>query len=222
LLLLLSTANADKAPKPASFLQRLAMMVLFAEDLQGVLAPRSGGTPDTDHVPDVSIDIGLTTCPYYTDKSIVIVNAIPIVYASQPPLVFLLGYDTLIRFLAPKYYAGRYDPPLSAVAPFFEPGHELQVLLRPDGNTEGAGSGGLEDQWAYLAGLRKGALTDAGFEPSWADQISVLEPSGDTDNVSSTKIRAAAKKGAWGEVAEMCSPGVMEWIKDQKLYVDDD
>jgi nicotinamide-nucleotide adenylyltransferase len=72
LLLLLAAKNADKAAKPASFEQRLAMMYAFARDVQSSLA-EDYGLPATGH--KVIVDIGLTTQPYFHDKTRVIAQS---------------------------------------------------------------------------------------------------------------------------------------------------
>jgi nicotinamide-nucleotide adenylyltransferase len=212
-LFLFSTHNADKAPSPASFTQRIAMMIMCAEDLQA----------DPRHTSKIPIDIGLTTAPYYTDKSIAIVEQKPMAYSSSPTHVHLLGYDTVTRFLAPKYYKD-YNPPLSAVAPFFDAGHKLLVLLRPESSSDNAVTGNTEDeQRSYITGLANGSLESEGFKSQWAAQVSIME-GGRTDEaagVSSTVIRKAAKQHNWQTVDNLCAPGVAAWIRDQTLYESD-
>jgi nicotinamide-nucleotide adenylyltransferase len=66
LLLLLAVKNADKAPKPAAFEARLAMMYAFAQDVQ--LALGEDGDKDAPQR-ELAVDIGLTTQPYFNDKS---------------------------------------------------------------------------------------------------------------------------------------------------------
>jgi nicotinamide-nucleotide adenylyltransferase len=109
LLLLFSTSNADKAPKPASFPHRLVMMSIFAQSLFSKLKKDS-----------VAIDIGLTTEAFFNDKAAAITESNE--YLDGLKQTYLLGYDTVIRFLAPKYYP-KFDPPLSALNPFFNAGH---------------------------------------------------------------------------------------------------
>lgn len=217
LLLLFSTHNADKAPSPASFTQRIAMMILFAEDLQTHLSGRRSASTQ------IPIDIGLTKAPYYTDKSTAIMNEDPPVYPSQPTHIHLLGYDTLTRFLAPKYYA-TFDPPLSALSPFFGAGHRLLVLLRPDSSSDNAVIGDTEEeQRKYVSNLSQGSLDHEGFKKEWAQQIGILE-GGDVAGaagISSTAIRKAAKMNDWGEVERMCTPGVAAWISEIRLYEGD-
>lgn len=230
--MLFSTRNADKAAVEAEFVERIAMMVLFAEDLQSQLQSSPSSRIEMDletsnsgeeregkgkeEEKGVSIDIGLTTAPYYTDKSRAITEAEPPPYPSSPTHIHLLGFDTLTRFLAPKYYPTS-SPPLSALAPFFESGYKLLVLLRPD---SAVSTDTEEHQRTYISGLKQGSLEKEGFKKEWAGQIGVLE-GGDVvkaAGISSTVVREAAKRGDWDEVEGMCTSGVTAWIRDQGLY----
>lgn len=219
LLLLFSTHNADKAPSPASFVQRIALMTAFAEDLSQSL--KNGAISSNDDIRNVSIDIGLTKEPYYSDKSTAIAQATPPVYVSNPRHVHLVGYDTLIRFCNPKYYPN-HDPPLSALKPFFEAGHKLRVTQRPtDASDESSREfGTTEEQAKYLQDLRNGKQEAAGFQAAWADHIEMVEAE-EGVGISSTRVRNAAKEGKWDIVSELCTEGVSAWIKDQKLYSED-
>ncbi|KAF2399243.1 Nucleotidylyl transferase [Trichodelitschia bisporula] len=214
LLLLFSTHNADKSPKPASFEQRLAMMILFAEDLQDFWK--------AEPLRAVPIDIGLTSKPYYTDKSMAIVGADPQVYPSQPSHVHLLGYDTLTRCLDPKYYQ-KFDPPLHALKPYFDAGHSFICLLRPNSSSDNAVSADTEaEQRAYITRLSSGSeLEKYGFQREWGSQIGFLDgddvPS--AVGISSTAIRTAAKEQDWDAVSHMCTPRVAAWIREEGLYV---
>lgn len=227
LLLLFSTHNADKAPSPASFAQRLALMTIFAEDLSQALKSeamtdeKSSGASD-DKPAAVSIDIGLTKEPYYTDKSAAIMQSSPPAYPSSPTHVHLTGYDTLIRFCNPKYYTDR-DPPLSALSPFFESGHKLRVTQRPFDPNDASSKefGTVEEQSSYLQNLREGTLEQEGFKRAWADQVDMVEAA-DGVGVSSTRVRRAAKEQDWASVGQLCTAGVAEWVKSQHLYAEDD
>ncbi|QIW97908.1 hypothetical protein AMS68_003426 [Peltaster fructicola] len=147
LLLLFSTMNADKAPSAASFDQRLTMMAIFASDLLGKLKQ--------DGASVVPIDIGVTTAPYYTDKSIAIEQKGPY---GQSKHVHLIGYDTLTRVFAAKYYS-KFNPPFSALDPYFNSGHEFRATLRPDED------GNVDEQKDFLSKLECGALEDDGGKP---------------------------------------------------------
>jgi nicotinamide-nucleotide adenylyltransferase len=119
LLLLFSTSNADKAPKPASFAHRLVMMSIFADSLFSKLQKDSSP----------ALDIGLTTEAFFTDKAAAITESNE--YPNGVRQTYLLGYDTIIRFLAPKYYP-KFDPPLSALDPFFNAGHSGKPIRLGD------------------------------------------------------------------------------------------
>ncbi|KAF2018219.1 Nucleotidylyl transferase [Aaosphaeria arxii CBS 175.79] len=220
-LLLFSTHNADKAPSPACFTQRLALMTLFAEDLSHILKTRSTSSGSTTPPEDISIDIGLTTEPYYTDKSLAIAESAPSLYSTNPTQVHLVGYDTLIRFCNPKYY-GSVSPPLSALSPFFDAGHKLRVTERPaDSHDESSSAYGTDaEQEEYLQGLKSGRLEAEGFKSQWVDQIQMVKGK-DGVGISSTRVRKAAEGGRWEEVRGLCTEGVAEWVRDSGLYEDD-
>lgn len=208
------------------------MMIIFAEDLQWQLqqshsstqpktSEASSTTPDTQKMDEISIDIALTTAPYYTDKSLAITNAEPPPYPSSPAQIHLLGYDTLTRFLAPKYYT-TYTPPLSALSPYFDAGHKLLVLLRPENSSAGNSSSGdsEEQQRHYITTLAHDNLKKEGFKKEWAKQIAILSGSdiSKATGISSTLIRKAVKNGEWDKVGDMCTEGVAAWIREEGLY----
>ncbi|KAK5724312.1 hypothetical protein LTR15_004356 [Elasticomyces elasticus] len=208
LLLLFATMNAEKAPSAAAFEQRLTLMTVFAADLLQKLK-------DSKDHSTVSIDIGVTSLPYYTDKSAAINTEGTEWYPSKPAHVHLVGYDTITRFFAPKYYP-KFDPPLSALDPYFEAGHGLRVTLRPDNEF-----GTIEEQRAFVKRLETGGMESVGGKKEWVKQVELVEPNA-RSGVSSTKIRKAAKRGDWEEVGELCTPGVVEYVKSEGLYADDD
>ena len=219
LLLLFSTHNADKAPSPASFVQRLALMTVFAEDLSRHL--KSEESAQKEHVANVSIDIGLTKEPYYSDKSAAIKDTAPPFYSSNPMHVHLVGYDTLIRFCNPKYYP-KYDPPLSALGPFFDAGHKLRVTQRPADPSDQSSSefGTVREQEKYVQRLRDGEEEKNGFLPAWGNSIDMAQAERGV-GISSTRVRSAAKDAKWDVVSELCTEGVAAWIKHQSLYSED-
>lgn len=216
LLLLFSTMNADKAPSAASFEQRLTLMTIFAVDLQRTLA----SSPDHVCPP---IDIGVTTAPYYTDKSAAITSSpegqhwYPAPAGSEPAKhIHLLGFDTLTRIFTPKYYAS-FSPPLSALAPYFDAGHSLRATLRPGSSDE---YGDESSQRGFLENIASGGMESDGGKPKWADQVELVSPT-EQAGVSSTAIRKAAKGGEWGVVEDLCTEGVKEWVKGEGLYDED-
>lgn len=222
------------------------MMVLFAEDLSESLKHKrtsSGGNAQTAteasnasisgsaNPSDISIDIGLTTAPYYTTKSEAIANTTPPAYPSNPTHIHLLGFDTLTRFLAPKYYTTS-NPPLSALSPFFAAGHKLRCTARPHDASDPASStfGTLDDQREYVQRLGKDQgekgwdedMVKNGWKKEWADAIEIIEAKERGGfGVSSTRIRTAAKEGDWNVVKELCTEGVAAWIQEAGLYRED-
>lgn len=206
LVLLFSTNNADKAPSPAAFDVRLGLMTLFAHDIA-----------QTTSVP---IDIALTNAPFYTDKSRAITHEGPWAQASPAPRhVHVMGYDTVTRFLGTKYYKD-YKPPLSAVAPYFEAGHQLHVALRPSEKW-----GSVQEQRDWIDGLRDGRMDADGAQRQWAHQVTVVEAD-ETERdrvheVSSSRIRELAKKGAMDEVRQLCTPSVSGAIVTDGIYKPD-
>ncbi len=211
LLLLFSTHNADKAAAPASYEHRLTMMTLFAVDLWAALHNSSTELSIQAVENYLSIDVGITNAPYYTDKTAAIEAASVPMYQSRPRHIHLLGYDTFERFLASKYYQN-FDPPLSALAAYFNAGHKLRVTRRPDGGSETQGE---VDMWARL---RSGDLEAEGGAKLWADQITMVEPEPEAQGVSSTKVRRAARENDWGTVSRLCTPGVASWVKEMNVY----
>lgn len=209
LLLLFATMNADKAPSAASFDQRLTLMSIFASDLVSTLQSQS-----TDHSV-VPVDIGVTTVPYYTDKSAAIESEGQAWYPDKPEHIHLVGYDTLTRFFAAKYYQN-FDPPFSALNPYFDAGHRLRVTLRPDEDY-----GSVDEQRAFVQRLEDGEMEKNGGKREWARQVDLVPPNPKA-GVSSTRIRKAAKREDWNELAQLCTPGVAEWVRGERLYADDD
>jgi len=196
-------------------------MTVFAEDLAHELS-QSTTTPQQKggQIPD--IDVAVTKTPYYVDKSIAIREATdPEPYPSHPTHVHLIGYDTLVRFLAPKYYPDS-EPPLSALAPYFGAGHKVVAALRPGSTSVNMVEGDSEkEQREYVEGLKRGSLEKEGFKREWAERVSLVEVGEEAAGVSSTRIRKAAKEGEWGVLERECTPGVAAWVKEMGLYGDD-
>lgn len=168
----------------------------------------------------MSIDIGLTKEPYYNDKSLAISSTHPSPYPDDITHVHLIGYDTFIRFCNPKYYL-EFDPPLSALAPYFESGHKLRLTQRPYNKSDDSSKefGTVGEQEAYLKRLRDGEREGEGFKKEWADNIHMVD-GGDGVGVSSTRVRSAAKGGDWDTVGKLCTEGVSAWIREMRLYTE--
>lgn len=128
-----------------------------------------------------------------------------------------MGFDTITRFLGKKYYVNQYDPPLKAVAPFFEAGHEVRVTLRPSEDP-----GDLDMQKMYFHGIREGDMERDGLKKEWGLQITVVQPDEqekcEVESISSTRIREASKAGAIELVESMCTPSVAKAILGRSIY----
>ena len=233
LLLLLAINNADKAPKPAAFEQRLAMMWAFAKDIQETLSRNlKDAETEQEPVPEeqereegLSIDLGLSTDPYFTNKSAAIA-ASPFYLTTgeasekEPEQIILAGYDTLIRIFNPKYYgepSGTSEAPIrSALDPFFARAR-LRITMRTDDEW-----GGKEEQLAYLESLLTGdRLEEIGGNKKWVERIDMVEGRVDgEDIVSSTLARDAAGEQDWESLGKMVSPHVQKWVEVAKLYTE--
>lgn len=219
-LLLLAINNADKAPKPASFEQRLAMMWAFAKDVQ--LATGTEKLPGSELKQEPVVDIALTTEPYFSAKSAAIAEAEFYKQAGggqDMEQVMLVGYDTLIRIFNPKYYGpptpGEKETPMRKVlAPFFAR-TKLRVTMRTDDEW-----GSRLEQQAYLDDLLlSDGLDRIGGDKTWAAKIELVEGrKPGEDIVSSTHARAAAGLQDWDKLARMVTPEVGAWIEQEKLY----
>ncbi|KAM7199717.1 hypothetical protein V8F20_005587 [Naviculisporaceae sp. PSN 640] len=236
LLLLLAVNNADKAPKPAPFDQRLALMWAFARDIQESLSEhRVGQVKEPAGNQDergLNIDVALSTQPYFHEKTAAIAQSD---FYSAPQSgtgetmeqVILAGYDTLVRILDPKYYSaptsaaqavtsGNTTPMRKALSPFFSRAR-LRVTLRTDDEW-----GGKEDQLAYLHSIATGeGLSKIGGSQSWSERIEMVEGRKVGEEiVSSTYARAAAKCHNWERLGSMVSPRVRAWIEGEGLYAE--
>ncbi|KAI6091040.1 Nucleotidylyl transferase [Hypoxylon rubiginosum] len=219
LLLLLAINNADKAPKPAAFPQRLAMMSIFGRSLLSDIASAA----DPPHHKCAGVDVAVTTEPYFHAKAAAVAADDfyhPGVSDSGEvgEQVYLTGFDTLIRIFNPKYYAP--DSMAAVLDPFFARAR-LRVTMRTD-----AEWGDAAAQEAYLQELRRGGLERVGGRAAWAERIEmVVRDRRDSEDeeeviVSSTKVREAVARRDWGALEKLVSEDVAGWIREQGLYAE--
>jgi nicotinamide-nucleotide adenylyltransferase len=186
-------------------------MTIFAEDLLKHLQTVAN---HQDYVLP-TVDIGLTTAPYYTDKSLAISKEGAEHYPDSPKHVHLLGFDTITRFFAAKYYPN-FNPPFSALNPYFDGGHRLRVTLRPSDEY-----GTVASQQEFIDSLARGDMESDGGKREWASQIEVVHAE-EGVGVSSTRIRKAAKQQDWNEVQKLCTEGVAKAVRENSIYESDD
>ncbi|KAL8815263.1 MAG: hypothetical protein Q9223_005587 [Gallowayella weberi] len=215
LLLLLATQNADKAPKPAAFEQRLAMMALLAQNILDHYHSTGSSQPSPADE-KVAIDIGIIKKPYFHDKAIAIEQSEFYKHeesGEQPQQVHLLGFDSLVRLMDTKYY-----PPTHTLAPIsglFD-NHRIRVTRRTE---EGNKYGTVEEQDQIRDALASGEREEEGAKREWAERIEMVE--GEGEAVSSTQVRKAVGRGEWAAVGRLVGKGVMEWVEREGLYKED-
>ena len=212
LLLLLATQNADKAPKPAAFEQRLAMMSIFADEMVEEFKAEAGRQ-------SVMIDVGVTKEARFVDKARVIeecgyYSAIDDAGAEDSvEQVHLTGFDTLLRLLDTKYY-----PPNHTLAPLerlFQK-HRVRVTRRT-----GDAWGATEQQDEYMAKLQRGEMEAKGGKVEWTKRLELVNGRNEgEDIVSSTKVREASKRRDEVTLMKLVTGGVGKWIFDKRLYVE--
>lgn len=226
LLLLLSVNNADKAPKPATFEDRLALMLAMARDTHTVLSTVGDGYTD------IPIDIGLTSEPFFHNKG----NAIatdpfynhPDSFAAPgtnatPQQYFLLGFDTLIRIFDQKYYKTASGealpeglPPTATpmqilLTPLMRRAH-LYVTTRPDSDW-----GDEKTQLEWIA-THVDAL--GGPTERWSDKILLFKSGTETgaSAVSSTIAREASRAHDTARLEKLVGPAVRSWLMQRLPY----
>lgn len=178
----------------------------------------------------VTVDIGVTKMPYFHDKAAAI--AASTVYDAHSPLdggsgedtnhqdkmeqVYLVGFDTLIRLLNPKYY-----PPsrksLRALDPFFSTS-KVRVTRRASET-----GGGRELQDEYVRALAAGEREGEGGRSEWAQRVQLVgRGEGEEEMISSTKVREAMKRGDEQLMKRLVPDEVGRYILDQGIYCQDE
>ena len=165
----------------------------------------------------VTVDIGVTTKPYFSDKAAAIAESG--VYgpsigeaAKGFEQVYLIGFDTLIRLLNPVYYPPEHT--LQQLGAFFRDS-KVRATRRVGENW-----GEAEEQTAYLKALRDGKREAEGGRREWADRIELGGGiSGKMGGVSSTKAREAVGRGDWKALNDLVPKGVRQRITEERLYV---
>ncbi|KAI0472237.1 hypothetical protein F4859DRAFT_97854 [Xylaria cf. heliscus] len=239
-LLLLAINNADKAPKPAVFPQRLAMMYAFAQGIlaesaaRGVVTVAGSEGQAQDHpgadVGCEAVDIAVTTEPYFHAKARAIAVSdfyrgvgeagqpecvVSVDNAAESDQVYLTGYDTLIRIFNPKYYPN--NSMKASLDPFFAHAR-LRVTMRTDDDWGDAAA-----QISYLDELRAGKLEEVGGRVEWVDRIEMVQGRKEDEAIiSSTKVRDAVRGQNWEALRVLVGEDIVSWIRENILYANDD
>lgn len=185
-LLVLDSQAMDKKVFGASLEDRLLMLRLFARSFP-------------------NYQVALSSHGLFLDKLRVLRRLYP---SSSTSFYFIVGYDTLVRILDPKYYADRE----AALGELFR-GSYLLVANREDYPCDTPSSGHGE-----LAGGREEiqALLDRKENRSFRDRISFLPLSSFYASTSSTLIRERVAHGE--EVAGLVPPVIRFFMEETRLY----
>ncbi|KAH9950012.1 Nucleotidylyl transferase [Amylocystis lapponica] len=215
-LLLLSVRNADKklAPGDATYVQRLEMMVLLAQDTVAnsaghILRDQGRGTGEAN------IAVAIIDEPTFVGKSKALLNflrlrlthATPTVEVSNPQLTFLVGMDTLERLFAPRYY-GSEEAMLTSLRRFLSAeGDDARVVCA---RRAMGGSPPKEEE-------RERNLMDTIGEFLESNRVAVIDIGEKESAISSTEIRQSLKQGdlKW---RTFVTPSIAEYITQQNLY----
>lgn len=182
LMLLLSVANADKRVQPAGFASRLCLMEVLARKMA---------------VDGIVVDLAVTTRPLFADKVAPVAGS-----GVYEEVVFLVGFDTLIRILDVKYYDDA-DKMNMVLASFFRRAR-LLVFIRPS------------EEWGSVAEQRRFVE-----ESEWTSYIQVRLDNG-TEGVSSSRVRELVRMPGGArrddELARLVDDDVLNWIESENLY----
>lgn len=186
-LLLLSIKNADKQDVEYSeYVERIKMiqsMSIYVEQELGL-----------------SCGIALTNSSLFVGKNTLIREWIN-EYNSRVKSTYLLGFDTLIRFLDLKYYK---DTLVNSLSCFFNTSSVI-VFLRDDKSSKLA----INDQEKYISTLD--------IPADWHNAITCLR-SEDAWCISSSHIRELVGKGDESGWKPMVLPSIAEYISQNGRY----
>ncbi|KAF9448659.1 Nucleotidylyl transferase [Macrolepiota fuliginosa MF-IS2] len=218
-LLLLSVRNADKSLKPtdATYIQRLEMMHLLAQQVQ----PSSRTT-------EPNVAVGIINEPTFIGKSTRLldflsthVQTLSQAYPESIPLSeserirfelsFILGLDTLERLVSPRYYPSEAAM-LTSLRRFFSPSEENSLVVCARRKSSGGDA---------LGGKDKLALAREFID---ARRVCMIDIGEDESTYSSTTVRTAIGGKGLGEEGQKAwrryvPSTVADYIVEQKLYV---
>ncbi|KAJ4477408.1 Nucleotidylyl transferase [Lentinula aciculospora] len=217
-LLLLSVRNADKQLKPgdATYVQRVEMMVDFTEDL--------GANSNTA--------VAIIDEPTFVGKSKLFRTFLKEkVHLMEVQLTFMMGFDTLERLFAPKYYESSEEKMFKALRGFFaspsssndeEPGDGSRVVYArrssssyptpaPDSDSN------LEEPVNSLAQTISTFFSSSALPSSCVLMIDIGE---DVWSISSSEVRDGVRKESershpW---REMVTERTRRYIVEHGLY----
>ncbi|KAJ6507878.1 hypothetical protein C8R47DRAFT_60429 [Mycena vitilis] len=203
---LLSVRNADKSltPTDATYIQRLEMMLLLAQD-------------SVEQAESHEVAIGIIHEPTFVGKASKLLAFMEhrlsgLGFAPpRPQLTFLLGMDTLERVLAPRYYGSSPTDPdaetkmFVSLHKFFAPEHDnARIFCARRASSSSTEAATLKLAEGYLA-----------------EQRIVLIDIGEAEQTySSTAVRNALGRRDDQSWTTLVSPGVRDYIARETLYAD--
>lgn len=185
-LLLLSIRNVDKLPSPgdASPMQRVDMMLRLAWE--------------------VNAAVGLVNAPAFVHKAELLRAALP----AGTQLTFIQGFDTLERFLAPRYYGdGSIKAMHAALRRFFDiDGNDARVIC-------------ARRAIDVVDPRGESSFFEVAQEWVQTDRIKIVDIDDELQTFSSSGIRAKvrARDSLW---RQMVPSGIAEYIEEQSLYLE--
>lgn len=198
IVLSFSMKNADKDHNEKSYSQRIEMMRIMKADLDNILKTEYGY--DVVHT-----SVAITRFAKFFEKEAALRHHF--ITEERSSILFIVGFDTIIRILDPKYYA---PATLTDAMNDFFMRNEFYCIAR--------GHGALKDQLQYLSDIESGK-----FEPiipvRWASRIHLLKSETKYQDISSSYIRKILIEGRGNEdatklVESLVSPRMLNYIKN--------
>ncbi|KAL0085093.1 hypothetical protein J3Q64DRAFT_1745508 [Phycomyces blakesleeanus] len=213
-IVLFSTRNVDKQLTGASVLQRAQMMEIMARQFGDTTNSINTSTKALEN-----IAVALTPHGRFIDKSIHIQTFFKHQFDANVTikLYFIMGFDTITRFLDPVYYPEGRD---TALEPFFRHSH-LICADRP-----GSGNDNAEVFWSERQkeeeGLGTGTGTEAVSCPYNTKKITRIKLENRVSCLSSTLARNKIKqsystKDTTG-LEEILDKDIIQFIYYEDLY----
>lgn len=219
-LLLLSVRNADKTLKSgdATYEQRLEMMYLISKDISTQLPEDK---PESAHA---NVAIAIVDEPTFVRKAVVLRQFLhawisglypPAISPTSdeisipdPRLVFLLGFDTLVRLLSPRYYASEAAM-MDALRLFFSPTGGDCYVVYARRNVAELGHMVQEEVEAKTLSAAKEFVE--------SERVALISIGVDEQTSSSqVRTKVALKDETW---RRLVTPSIANYIIQHSLYV---
>ena len=253
-LLLMSTQNADKPGQSVDqYAHRACMLRLFAKDLTGnsltttaTAATAEKKEVDTEAGTAINVEVGLTVHARFVDKFYQLLEQSKQQHQQTPDkepedlqVVFLAGFDTLVRILDPKYYSGqtlanalggefekrvrfmvltRVDDDSSKLSNLVPPTGTTKVIDEKDPNNTSStdNADGTMNQVEYIKQLSNGDMP--GVPAIWGTKIDLVQAIPQSLGISSTAVRRSAIEGNISKLESMVCKPVSDYIEKNGIY----